>query len=101
MTKSKNVNRKVTYTDRVSIQELRSDNASANTIAKELDRAKSTVLRELKRCKGVYNAKEAQLDADEKKREKDEDNRKWRSDVTKRIDQLERAIRFLLKDPLQ
>lgn len=95
MTKSKYHNKRVTFTDRKNIEELSHAGLSRNQISVQTGFQKGTISRELKRCPGIYNADQAQLDADEKKIIKDDNNRFYRNRIMQRMDELEKRIQFL------
>lgn len=57
----------LTLNDRIKIM-IMTPNKSAAAIAAELGRNESTILRELRRCSGEYNALEAQADYEQKRK---------------------------------
>ena len=100
MTRNKHIYKRLTFSDRQQIQTMIEGGSSLHEIHKELEIGKTTLRRERMRCKGGYNAEEAQLSAEHRKREKDLKMRGWRSDMVKRVENLESAIQILLSKPL-
>ena len=59
--------RKLSLTDRKIIEDLIHENVSKTKIAEVIDVSKTTIFRELKKCKGSYNAEEAQSNSHQSK----------------------------------
>jgi IS30 family transposase len=95
MTQSKHLQLKLTFSDRVDIQELLSKGISKSEIAKILGISRSTIKRERKRCLGDYIAEDAQLNAEEIKAKKDQNGSRYRNEIKFRLDQLENKIQTL------
>ncbi|MCR4608870.1 MAG: helix-turn-helix domain-containing protein [Eubacterium sp.] len=54
-------NRKLNLNDRLAIERMLSENMPVSQIAACLGFHRATIYNEIKRCKGVYSAKEAQM----------------------------------------
>jgi len=93
--------------ERYQIEILKGKGASQAEIARELNRCKSTVSRELKRLQGVYVAEIAGRDARSKLLVRSNANRKIKGKVQVRVDRLIRQdwspeqIEFMLMDQLK
>lgn len=97
MVHSKYINRKLTYTDRLELQNYLDSGMSYRAIHKTGLMSKSTILREKKRCKGKYNSDEAQLDADNKAALNRDNSIKTRRNMVGMIEDLQRRIEVLEK----
>ena len=56
--------KRITWEERLKIQELLKAGLNVDKIGKCTDIHKTSIYRELKRCKGKYNAEEAQKNAE-------------------------------------
>lgn len=92
MTLSKYTLNKISYSDRVKLEEYLDHGLSSREIEKKGLMSKTSVFREIKRCKSAYNASEAQKDAEKKHTKKVSTSKKYRNETNKRIDDLERRI---------
>ncbi len=92
MTRSKNIANKTKFTRRLELQELINQGLPKIQIARLLGIDKTTVYREIKRCKGAYNAEEAQIHADEREKIKSSNASKYRNEIRAHINRIEERL---------
>jgi IS30 family transposase len=95
MTNSKHIYKKITFTSRVELERLLKNRHSFRVIEELGLMSRTSIAREKSRCKGEYNAIEAQKDVDAKAEIKKFPMFKTRSELFLKLMELENRILML------